>query len=104
MDGSTPRPDDSRRWYVKFLKFPLSYQKSGTVVEVNMTGTASDVFLVDNANLTVFERGGRFTYYGGHYRRSPALLQVPSVGVWTAVVVPPPGGTVRAAVKVLPKP
>ena len=89
---------------MKFLKFAFNYRKSGTVVKVNMTGTASDVFLVDSTNLAMFERGGRFTYYGGHYEITPALLQVPSVGVWTAVVVPPPGRTVRAAVEVLPRP
>jgi hypothetical protein len=88
---------------MRFLKFQLNYQQPGTPVEVSITGSASDVFLVDNTNLAIFERGRgqRLTRYGGHYNASPVVLQVPSGGVWTAVVVPPPGRTVTASVRIL---
>ena len=84
-----------------YCTFPLGQQNRGTVAEVTMSGVESDVYLVDSANLSAFERGTRFRYYGGHYRNSPALLTVPSSGLWTVVVAPSPGGTVRASVRVL---
>jgi len=86
---------------VNYLKFPLNHQNSGAVVEVTLSGVESDVFLVDSVNLSIFERGGRFDYFGGHYKHSLVRLTVPSSGTWTAVVVPGLGGTVRASVRVL---
>ena len=85
---------------MNYLKFPLNSQKSGTTVEVSMTGVESDVFLIDSTNLSAFERGGQFSYVGGHYKASPVRLRIPSSGTWTAVVVPGVGRTVHASVKV----
>jgi hypothetical protein len=68
LDGSTLEDPTTVVVVHEVSEVPLNHQKSGTVVEVNMTGTAPDVFLVDNRNLAVFERGGRFTYYGGSLR------------------------------------
>jgi hypothetical protein len=85
---------------MNFLKFPLHHQSSGVVVEVALRGIESDVFLVNDFNLRQLERGGQFSYYGGHYKGSPVRLQVPSSGNWTAVVIPSPGGTVQASVQV----
>ncbi len=86
---------------MNYLKFPLSYQDAGAVVLVTLSGVESDVFLVDPGNLSSFQHGGRFTYVGGHYAKSPVRLQVPSGNDWTAVVVPGQGGTVRASVRVI---
>jgi Domain of unknown function (DUF1883) len=86
---------------VRFLKFSLGHQGSGAAVEVVLRGVASNVFLVDNLNLLKLERGGQFTYYGGHCDSSPVRLRVPSSGMWTAVVVPI-GGYVEASVSVFP--
>jgi Domain of unknown function (DUF1883) len=88
---------------VRYLKFELSHQDRGAVVEVSLAGSASDVFLVDSMNFSKFERGATFTYFGGHYDRSPVVLQVPSPGTWTAVVIPQ-GGSVRAGAKIHPVP
>jgi|GEM_PF-1008423 hypothetical protein len=85
---------------MSYCKFGLNYQMGGTVVQVSMVGSASDVFLVDSLNLSNFERGSSFTYYGGHYTQSPAILQVPAPGNWIVVVAPPAGGSVRAGVTV----
>lgn len=85
---------------MNFLKFALHHQTAGAVVEVALSGVESDVFLVDEINLRQFERGGGFSYTGGHYKGSPVRLRVPSSGSWTAVVVPSPGGTVRAQARV----
>lgn len=86
---------------MNFLKFPLHHQTAGAVVEVTLSGVESDVFLVDEINLRQFERGSGFSYTGGHYKGSPVRLRVPSSGSWAAVVVPSPGGTVRAQVRVI---
>lgn len=86
---------------MNFLKFEMHHQNSGAVVEVALRGVESDVFLLDDMNLRQFERGGRFSYIGGHYRGSPVRLQVPSSGTWTVVVVPSPGGTVHASASVI---
>jgi hypothetical protein len=87
--------------HMGFRKWPLGYQASGAVVEVVLRGVASDVFIVDDANLSRLERGDQYTYYGGHYTQSPVRLRVPSSGAWTAVVAPI-GGSVQASVRVFP--
>lgn len=86
---------------MNFLKFSLHHQNAGAVVEVTLSGVESDVFLVDEINLRQFEGGSSFRYTGGHYKGSPVRLRVPSSGSWTAVVVPSPGGTVRAQARVI---
>lgn len=86
---------------MNYLKFPLSHQKTGAVVEINLDGVESDVFLVDSSNLSKFERGAQFRYLGGHYRQSPVRLQVPSSNNWTAIVIPGSGGRVSASVRVI---
>lgn len=86
---------------MNFLKFPLDHQNSGTVVEVTLRGIESDVLLVNELNLRQFERGTGFNYIGGHYRGSPVRLQTPSSDTWTIVVIPSPGGTVHASVRVI---
>lgn len=86
---------------MNFIEFPLNYQSAGTAIEVTLRGVESDVFLVDNVNLSSFKRGGQYRRYGGHYKHSPVVLGVPSSGTWTAVVVPGLGGRVEASVRVL---
>jgi hypothetical protein len=83
---------------MNFLKFPLNHKDAGAGVEVTLNGVESDVFLVDDSNLASFERGGRYTYFGGHYKSSPIVLGVPHSGNWTVVVVPL-GGRVEAKVR-----
>lgn len=85
---------------MNYLKFDLHQQNSGAVVEVRLSGVESDVFLVDSGNLRSFEGGGRYQYYGGHYKASPVRLRIPTPGHWTAVVIPK-GGRVDASVRVL---
>jgi hypothetical protein len=82
-----------------FLEFDVGSAGPGTTVEVTLSGSESDVFLVDSANLSNFKSGRDFRYTGGHYRKSPVRLAVPSRGNWHAVIVP--SGRVRASVRVL---
>ncbi len=65
------------------------------MVEVVLSGAASEVFLADDANVRKLERGdvGGFRGYGGPFDRSPVRLRVPSSGMWNVIVIPV-GGTV----------
>jgi hypothetical protein len=83
---------------MNFLQFPLNHKEAGVAVEVTLSGVESDVFLVDDSNLASFRSGGRYTYFGGHYKSSPVLLKVPHSGNWTVVVVPI-GGRVEVSVR-----
>lgn len=82
-----------------YLNFPLGRVGRGSVVEVTLRGSESDVFLVDSANLGRFQRGEQFQYVGGHYTQSPVRLGVPSLGDWTAVVIP--SGQVSASARLI---
>ena len=74
----------------EFVKSQLGYLKTGTVVEVVLSGAASEVFLADNVNVRKLERGdvSGFRGYGGPFDRSPVRLGVPSSGMWNVVVIP----------------
>jgi len=74
----------------EFVKSRLDYLKSGTVVEVVLSGSASEVFLADDANLRKLEGGdvSGFRGYGGAVDQSPVRLVVPSSGTWNVVVIP----------------
>lgn len=86
---------------MNYLKFPLGVQQASSLVEVTLKGVESDVFLVDDQNLTIFEQAGRFRYVGGHYKQSPVRLRIPSATSWTLIVIPGTGGEVSASVKVI---
>jgi hypothetical protein len=81
---------------MNYLKFPGP--SGARAVEVALSGVESDVFVIDDANLSSFERGSTFRYTGGHYRQSPVRLPVPSSGHSTVVVIPT-GGRVQAHVR-----
>lgn len=83
---------------MNIYKSALSYLPAGSAVIVELVGSASDVFLVDDANLRKLERGESYTYYGGHATASPVRLAVPSSGTWNVVVIP--GGLVRVSTRV----
>jgi hypothetical protein len=84
---------------MSFVRSDLGTVKAGSVVEVTMTGVESDVMVMTPANVDKYKRGQSSTYYGGHYKRSPVRIPVPSSGSWCVLVVPK-GGRVRASVKV----
>ena len=76
-----------------FVQGSLGYLRSGTVVEIVLSGAASEVFLADDANVCKLERGDMsgFRGYGGPFNRSPVRLAVPSGGRWSVVVIPMAG-------------
>lgn len=80
----------------------LGNQSAGAVVRVTLEGNAANVRLMDGSNYHSYQRGEKHQYFGGHYDRSPVVLQVPNRGHWYVVV--DYGGFAghgRAAVQVL---
>lgn len=81
----------------------LRQQPQGTVVEISLSGSAANVFLVDSSNYQSYKAGRRFRFYGGQATRSPVRLTVPNAGHWYVVVdLGGLAGRVNASVRVLP--
>lgn len=56
-------------------------------VRVHVTlNYAANVFLVDDINYSLYEKGLSYSYYGGHATSSPVVLSIPSSGNWYLVV------------------
>jgi Domain of unknown function (DUF1883) len=87
---------------VNYLDFDLGQLTGGETVLVELSGVESDVLLVTPTELSNLSAGRTYRYWGGHYKRSPARIGVPSGGHWHVVVVPGLGGRVTANVSVLP--
>ena len=64
----------------------LGQQRRGTIIQVNLTGNAANVRLLDRPNFRAFQGGQRSRGVGGQYNRSPVQLQVPHDGHWYVVI------------------
>lgn len=88
---------------MNFTQYDLGYRHAGEIVQVSLQGTEANVRLLDSSGLSAFKNGRRHSYYGGHYRRSPAMIQIPRNGHWYVTVdLGGFGGNVRSSVQVLP--
>ena len=88
---------------MNFSYYDLKQRKSGEIVEVTLSGTAANVFLVDYSNFQSYKSGRRYRYYGGHATRSPVRLSIPSSGHWYLVIdLGGYTGTVRHSMRILP--
>lgn len=47
---------------------------------------AADVFLLDSINFQRYQSGRDFTYFGGHYTRTPVTISVQGSGRWYLIV------------------
>ena len=87
---------------MNFIQHDLGYRQAGEVAVVTLEGTEATVELLDTANLAAFKASRRHTYYGGHYRQSPAHIPIPSSGRWYVVVhLGGHAGRIRSGVTVL---
>ena len=59
--------------------------KAGEVV-VLQCDTQCNFMLIDDSNFGSYQRGGRFAYYGGHFKYFPAKVVVPNSGYWNIVI------------------
>jgi hypothetical protein len=86
-----------------FIQHNLGFRKSGEIVEVNLSGSAANVRLMDSSNFQNYKAGRQHRYYGGLAKKSPVHLQIPHSGTWY-VTVDMMGlrGSVRSSVNILP--
>lgn len=64
---------------------PYADTEGNLSVEVNLNH-AADVFLVDSSNFRKYKSGQRFTYFGGHYTRTPVHISVEGADRWYLIV------------------
>ena len=90
---------------MRFIHHNLGHRQAGEVVEVNLSGSAANVRLLDSANLSSYKNGRRHTYHGGLARKSPVHIKVPRTGNWhVAVDMMGLRGTVRSSARIMPRP
>jgi len=63
---------------------------AGDAVIIDCTHQCN-VMVMDDANYHRYRRGDRVQFYGGGYRRLPAVIGVPSSGYWNVVLEAPAG-------------
>jgi hypothetical protein len=69
-----------------FNYWDLKQRKRGEIVEVQISGTAPNVRLMDSSNFQSFKRGRNHRFVGGLAKRSPVRLQIPNSGHWYLVL------------------
>jgi hypothetical protein len=86
---------------MNFIHNDLGTLNGGGLVEVSLSSQAN-VRLMDSSNFSSYRNGSQHRYLGGHAKRSPFRLQVPSAGHWhVAIDLGGYAGSVRASVRVL---
>jgi Domain of unknown function (DUF1883)/TIR domain len=90
---------------MNFTRHDIGHRQAGEIVEVQLSGNAANVRLMDSSNLSNYRNGRRHQYYGGLARSSPVRLQIPRTGHWYVTVdMQGLGGSVRSSVRILPGP
>lgn len=88
---------------MQFVHHDLGFRNSGEIVEVNLSGNAANVRLMDSSNFSSYRNGRQHRYVGGLARQSPVRLQIPRSGTWhVAVDMQGLRGSVRSSAKILP--
>lgn len=73
----------------------------GNTVQVYLDSQAN-VLLLDDTNYAQYKRGGRYSYFGGLVKTSPANIRPPHAGHWNLVIdLGGYAGRVNATVKVI---
>jgi hypothetical protein len=89
----------------KFIHHDLGNISRGQIVEIELSGNAANVQLLDSSNFNNYKNGRKYRYIGGLAKKSPVRLQIPTSGHWhVAIDMRGLRGTVRSSVRVLPNP
>lgn len=88
---------------MQFNYWDLGQRSRGEIVEVTLSGSAANIRLLDSSNYQAFKAGRNDRYAGGHTKRSPVRLQIPSNGHWYVTIdYGGQPGRGRASVQVIP--
>ncbi len=61
------------------------YLNEGDIVNLKCD-TQCNFRIMTDSDFSSYKRGGRFQYYGGHYKMFPANITVPHTGHWNVVI------------------
>ncbi len=71
---------------MNFVHHDLGHRSRGEIVEINLSGSAANVRLLDSSNFRSYRAGRKHRYTGGLAKRSPVRLQIPHSGHWHVAV------------------
>jgi hypothetical protein len=71
---------------MKFQSYDLGYQQGGGTVEIQLSGNAANVQLLDSMNFQHYKAGRTYNHYGGHYKQSPVHIAIPHAGTWHVTI------------------
>jgi hypothetical protein len=71
---------------MKFTEYDLGILEKGTVVKITLEGSAANVHLLDDINLSYYRNGQSYQYVGGLAKKSPIMLKTPHSGHWHVTV------------------
>ncbi|WP_116204100.1 DUF1883 domain-containing protein [Amycolatopsis circi] len=66
---------------MRFATWDLGQQLTGACVRVSLNGAEANVRLLDPTNFAAYKAGRRHNCIGGHYKRSPIVLTIPTPAV-----------------------
>jgi hypothetical protein len=90
---------------MNFQDYDLGYHNAGEIVQINLSGNAANVQLMDSSNFQNYRSGRRYQYFGGHAKQSPVRIPIPHSGNWhVAIDLGGYAGTIRSSVTILPAP
>ncbi len=86
---------------MQYQHYNLNSLKAGQLVEINLSGNAANVKLMDSNNFNNYKFGKAYHFYGGYMTSSLTRLKVPSSGNWhVAIDLGGYRGSVKSSVKV----
>lgn len=71
---------------MKYLYYELGQLERGDVVVAALSGDSVNVRLMDRSNFSAYKAGRQHHYHGGHVKRSPHRIVVPSGGNWVVAI------------------
>ena len=85
---------------MRFLKYPVTTE-TGDAILVTLSGNAAKVMVMSDTDLRSYQSQGRFNYFGGYFKQSPAIIRPPA-GHWNVVIdLGGRAGRVSASVRVV---
>jgi len=86
---------------MKFLHYEVTTE-TGDAILVSLSGTEANVMVMDDSNFRSYRSRSSFKYFGGHYKKSPAVVRPPNSGHWNVVVdLGGYAGKIEASVQVI---